>query len=120
MIEMLNNERTRTGLSALQVDMQLVQLARLKSQCMVDNNYIGHTSPTLGSVSNMLRSNGVRYIYAGENIAGASTVQRAHTSLMNSSGHRQNILNGNYTHVGIGIRNHPVYGLIVTQLFVGR
>jgi len=120
MISLVNQEREKRGLQPLSVDMKLVQLAREKSQDMIDNNYFGHTSPTLGTPFQMLRSAGVLYIYAGENLAGAGTVASAHRNLMNSSGHRHNILNPKYTHIGIGIARGGPYGMMITQLFAGR
>jgi len=68
----------------------------------------------------MMKAYGVTYRTAGENIAGNQSVQAAHTALMNSSGHRANILNPNYTHVGIGIVEGGPYGMMFTQMFVGR
>jgi len=68
----------------------------------------------------MMRANGVQYIRAGENLAGNPSVQGAHTSLMNSPGHRANILNPYYTHVGIGIINGSRYGKIFTQMFIQK
>jgi uncharacterized protein YkwD len=67
-----------------------------------------------------MKSYGISYKYAGENIAGAPTVEKAHSSLMNSPGHRRNILNPNYTHVGIGIIDGGPYGKMFTQLFISK
>jgi uncharacterized YkwD family protein len=120
MVNLVNRERTANGLSALQVDTQLVQLARMKSQDMITNNYFSHTSPTYGSPFQMLTNAGVRYRAAGENIAGNRTVEAAHTALMNSSGHRANILGSSYTHVGIGVVSGGPYGNMITQIFIGK
>jgi uncharacterized protein YkwD len=68
----------------------------------------------------MMRAAGVTYRYAGENLAGAPSVERAHSGLMNSPGHRANILNPNFTHIGIGALNVGPYGMMFTQMFVGR
>ncbi|NLW25357.1 MAG: serine protease [Clostridia bacterium] len=119
-VDLVNQERVSRGLKPLQVDMDLVKLARMKSQDMVDNNYFSHTSPTYGSPFQMMKDNGVSYRTAGENLAGAPNVNTAHTNLMNSDGHRANILNPDYTHIGIGIVKGSKYGQIYTQLFVGR
>jgi uncharacterized YkwD family protein len=118
MINLVNQERQRNGLKPLEVDYQLVQLARMKSQDMVDKNYFSHQSPTYGSPFDMMKNAGVRYRWAGENIAGAGSVDRAHTSLMNSPGHRANILNTNFTHIGI-VYGGP-YGMMFTQMFIGK
>jgi uncharacterized protein YkwD len=68
----------------------------------------------------MMAKYGVTYKTAGENIAGNSSVAGAHTALMNSAGHRANILNKAYNYVGIGIVSGGQYGMMFTQEFVGR
>lgn len=119
MVELVNRERQQAGLQPLKVDSRLVRLARQKSQDMVDKGYFGHNSPTYGSPFEMMKDAGVSYRYAGENIAGAGTVARAHAGLMNSTGHRANILNPNFTHIGIGVASGSPYGKIFTQMFIG-
>lgn len=119
MFNLVNQERANAGLPLLQFDYPLVRIARMKSQDMVDNHYFGHNSPTYGSPFDMMKSAGITYSYAGENIAGAPSVQSAHTALMNSPGHRANILNPNYTRIGIGIDTGGSYGMMFTQEFNG-
>lgn len=119
MLDLVNKERSAQGLKPLQVDMQLVKLARMKSQDMINKGYFDHQSPTYGSPFDMMKNNGISYRYAGENIAGNSSVEKAHTSLMNSSGHRANILSPNFTHIGIGIVDGGPYGKMFTQMFTG-
>ena len=119
MVDLVNAERTAQGLKPLQVDLRLVKVARMKSQDMINKNYFDHNSPTYGSPFDMMRNNGITYKFAGENLAGNSTVANAHTSLMNSPGHRANILNTNYTHIGIGIIDGGPYGKMFTQEFIG-
>lgn len=118
MLNLLNRERTSRGLRPLQVDMQLVNIARMKSRDMIAHNYFSHYSPTYGLFTTMLRNNGVTFRLAGENLAGASSTAQAHSSLMNSTDHRANILRSGYTHVGIGIANGGPYGSMFTQLFI--
>ena len=120
MLNLVNQERAKAGLKPLQADAQLTKLARMKSQDMVNKGYFSHNSPTYGSPFDMMKTYGVSYRTAGENIAGNQSVQAAHTALMNSSGHRANILNASYTHVGIGIVEGGPYGMMFTQMFVGR
>lgn len=117
MLALVNQERAKVGLQSLQSDPELVKLARMKAQDMIDNNYFSHTSPTYGSPFDMMQAAGVRYHYAGENLAGASTVDIAHTSLMNSSGHRDNLLNANYNKAGIGVVDGGPYGKMFVQMF---
>ena len=118
--DLVNKERTTRGLKALEVDADLVNVARLKSQDMVDYNYFAHQSPTYGSPFDMMRSFGINYRMAGENLAAALSVASAHQALMNSPGHRANILNPDYTHVGVGIVAGHTYPMIVTQMFIAR
>jgi len=120
MLNLVNGERTKLGLKPLVADPELVKVARLKSQDMVNKNYFSHNSPTYGSPFDMLKQFGITYKTAGENIAGNGSVSGAHTSLMNSPGHRANILNTGFTHVGIGIVDGGPYGKMFTQMFVGR
>ncbi|SFR04329.1 CAP domain-containing protein [Desulfoscipio geothermicus] len=118
MLNLVNRERVQRGLEPLQFDSRLTQLARLKAQDMVENNYFSHTSPTYGSPFEMMREAGIRYVYAGENLAMAPSVQRAHDGLMNSSGHRANILSDNFDRVGIGVVSRGYYKYFV-QMFTG-
>ena len=119
MVSLVNQERTSRGLQPLAVDMRLVKVARMKSMDMIKNNYFGHQSPVYGSPFDLLKSQGITYRTAGENLAGNSSVTNAHTGLMNSSGHRANILNANFTKIGIGIVKGGPYGLMISQEFIG-
>ncbi|WP_432408231.1 CAP domain-containing protein [Wukongibacter sp. M2B1] len=120
MVRLVNAERSKNGLNPLKVDLELAEVARFKSQDMIDNDYFSHYSPTYGSPFEMLKNFGVKYIYGGENIAGNPTVKAAHESLMDSEGHRKNILNPNFTHIGVGVKENSKFGKIFTQIFVGR
>ncbi|MDD4680332.1 MAG: CAP domain-containing protein [Clostridia bacterium] len=116
MIDLVNQERAKAGVAALKVDLELSRVARIKSQDMKDNNYFSHTSPTYGSPFEMMKNFGISYRSAGENIAKHSSVESAHAGLMNSDGHRKNILNPSFTHIGIGIVDNRYF----TQMFIGR
>ncbi|SHK08306.1 uncharacterized protein, YkwD family [Anaerobranca californiensis DSM 14826] len=120
MLELVNQERVRHGLKPLIMDQNIVMVARLKSQDMIVNKYFAHNSPVYGSPFDMMRSFGISFRTAGENLAGSPSVIRAHTNLMNSPGHRANILNPNFTHIGIGIVEGGPYGIMFTQMFVGK
>jgi uncharacterized YkwD family protein len=124
MLQLVNNARIENGLKPLTLDTQVTQLAQMKSEDMVKNNYFAHTSPTYGTVSNMYRTYGVKYRSAGENLARSTSVKQAFTNLMNSAGHRRNILSTNYTHIGIGIDRHPnnVHSgrYVYTQMFLSK
>lgn len=101
-LRLVNSERTKAGLSPLEMDSQVANVARIKSEDMRDKNYFSHTSPTYGSPFDMLKKFNVTYRSAGENIAkGQKTPEAVVTAWMNSEGHRKNIL-GNFTHIGVG------------------
>ncbi|MFD1356465.1 CAP domain-containing protein [Fictibacillus halophilus] len=119
MLDLVNQEREKQGLPALKADPELTKVARVKAKDMIDNNYFDHNSPTYGSPFDMLKQFGVEYKTAGENLAGNSSVDGAHTSLMNSQGHRENILKSDYTNVGIGVVDGGQYGKMFVQLFKG-
>lgn len=116
MINLVNQERQKAGIAPLQVDLELSRVARIKSQDMRDRGYFSHTSPTYGSPFEMMKSFGITYRTAGENIAKHYSVEGAHAGLMNSDGHRRNILNPSFTHIGIGIVDNRYY----TQMFIGK
>ena len=118
--DLINEQRTKNGLSALKMDSEVQRVARIKAQDMVNNNYFSHTSPTYGSPFDMLSSFKVSYKTAGENIAGNSSNSDAVVQWMNSSGHRANILNSNFTYTGIGVVNGSKYGKIYVQMFIGK
>jgi uncharacterized YkwD family protein len=103
MIDEINKERAAAGLPALKIDLRLVGVAQTKANDMKTNGYFSHTSPTYGSPFDMMRSAGIQYRYAGENIARNVSVDAAMAAFMSSDGHRKNILNPAYTHVGVGI-----------------
>lgn len=119
MLGLINKERSKAGLQPLVMDGRLTALARLKSGCIIENNYFSHISPVYGDPITMLKDYGIKYSWAGENLAGNQTVEIAHQALMNSLQHRKNILNPNFTHVGIGIISGGPYGKVFTQLFIG-
>lgn len=117
---LINEQRTKNGLSALKINSEVQNVARIKAQDMVKNNYFSHTSPTYGSPFDMLNSFKVSYKTAGENIAGNSSNSAAVTAWMNSSGHKANILNSSFNYTGIGVVNGSKYGKIYVQMFIGK
>nr|WGD90283.1 CAP domain-containing protein [Bacillus subtilis] len=117
-VELTNAERQKQGLKPLQIDETLSKSARAKSQDMKDKNYFDHQSPTYGSPFDMMKSFGISYKTAGENIAKyQKTPEEVVKAWMNSEGHRKNILNPNFTHIGVG---YVESGSIWTQQFIGK
>lgn len=117
-VRLVNEIRRERGLSALEHDWQLARVARIKSEDMKNNRYFSHTSPTYGSPFQMIKSFGITYRSAAENIAkGYSTPQAVVNGWMNSSGHRANILNSSFTHIGVGYVEEGHYW---TQMFIRK
>lgn len=117
-IRLVNEIRVENGLQQLVYDWELSRVARYKSQDMKDNRYFSHTSPVYGSPFEMIRNFGISFRSAGENIArGYATPQAVVNGWMNSSGHRANILNANYTRIGVG---YVADGNYWTQMFISK
>lgn len=115
-VRLVNVERQKNGLSPLTYDWELSRVARYKSQDMRDRGYFSHTSPTYGSPFQMMKSFGISYRSAGENIArGYATPDAVVKGWMNSAGHRANILNSSFTHIGVGYVKDGSYW---TQMFI--
>ena len=120
-LDLVNAERTKRGISALTLDSNLSSVATKKSQDMVNKNYFDHTSPTYGSPFDMMKQFGISYRTAGVNIAkGQKTPQEVVTAWMNSEGHRKNILNPNFTNLGVGIAKDSKGTTYWTQMFIGK
>ncbi|ASB89853.1 CAP domain-containing protein [Bacillus sonorensis] len=117
-VDLTNAERKKQGLKPLTLDEKLSSVARKKSQDMKDKNYFDHNSPTYGSPFDMMKKFGITYRTAGENIAkGQRTPKEVVQAWMNSEGHRKNIMNPNFTHIGVG---YVKDGNIWTQQFIGK
>jgi uncharacterized YkwD family protein len=118
-LKLVNQERQKAGVPALKLSTKLTEVANTKAKDMADKNYFSHESPTYGSPFEMLKKFGVNYSYAGENIAaGQKSAEEVMNSWMNSSGHKANILNKNYTELGVGFYRGGQYGTEWVQLFI--
>jgi len=117
-VELTNAECAKQGLPALKIDTELSKVARIKSEDMQKNNYFDHNSPTYGSPFDMMKKFGISYTSAGENIAqGQRTPEEVVQAWMNSAGHRANILNNGFTHIGVGYVESGNYW---TQQFITK
>lgn len=120
-VRLVNVERAKLGLAQLSLNAKLSNVATLKSQDMINKNYFSHTSPTYGSPFEMMKKFNISYKTAGENIAkGQKTPAQVVNAWMNSQGHRENILNKNYTEIGIGVAKDAKGTLYWTQMFIGK
>lgn len=122
MFGLVNADRARHGLPPLALDRRLTEISRLHSDEMLRTGQVAHVSPTTGSAADRVKAGGVRTSVVLENVARAYGVAEAERGLMNSPGHRANILSDEVTHTGIGITlGEDVSGrkeLLVTQVFM--
>ncbi|MSQ24369.1 MAG: hypothetical protein EXR58_07460 [Chloroflexi bacterium] len=117
MLELLNQERGKDGLSTLLRDPGIDAVARAHSVDMLAQGYFAHETPSGVSPFDRLLQTGIRFRDAGENIALAPTVEIAHQGLMESPEHRANILNPDFNRVGLGVFKADGMGRIFTQDF---
>lgn len=117
MLELVNAERTRRGLRALRADPELVPVARAHADDMFERRYFSHVTPEGTDPFARMRRGGVRFVVAGENLALAPTLELAHRGLMDSPGHRANILRPQFGRLGVGILDGGRRGVMVVQLF---
>lgn len=117
MLALVNAERTGRGLKPLTVDPTLVVAARAHAADMLQRGYFAHVSPEDAMPTDRADKGGARYRVLGENLAYAPDVGIAHRGLMDSPGHRANILSREFGRVGIGIQDAGLYGLMAVQVF---
>jgi uncharacterized membrane protein required for colicin V production len=117
MLDLVNEERASTGLPALIWDERLLPVARQHAEEMFKLKYFAHQSPVSGSPFDRIKAAGITYSRAGENLAYAQSVSVAHRGLMQSPGHRENILRPEFTHIAIGVVSAGPYGRMFTQVF---
>ncbi len=117
MLDLINRERTSRGLVALQMDDSLRQVARSHASDMFVRGYFAHDTPEGVDPFTRMHNAGIVYSLAGENLALAPTLDIAHEGLMNSPGHRANILNPGFRKIGIGVLDGGVYGKMFVQEF---
>ncbi len=117
MLQLVNEERAKVGLPTLVMDESLRQLARAHSRDMFQQGYFSHYTPDRLSPFDRMQAVGIHYLAAGENLALAPTLQVAHRGLMNSPGHKANILSPAFRRVGIGVMDGGLRGLMFSQEF---
>jgi len=117
MLSLVNEERKKAGVGELVIWEELVVVARSHARDMWERKYFSHFSPDGEDVGDRLEKNNVGYLLAGENLAMAPTLTTAHTGLMNSEGHRKNLLDPGFEQAGIGVIDNGVYGKMFVQIF---
>jgi uncharacterized protein YkwD len=122
MVEMVNRDRVAHGLAPVAIDDRVTAVARAHSQDMIETGVVGHISPNTGSASDRVAAHGIKTAVVLENVARAYGLAEAQDGLMNSPGHRANVLSSQATHVGVGIvLGEEVAGrreMYVTQVFI--
>ncbi len=107
-LELVNNERANVGLDSLSIDDQLDQAANLHTDEMVQADQMSHQLPGEASLGDRVSATGYNWTRLGENVAaGYTTPESVVEGWMNSPGHRENILNPEFTSIGIGYDNAP-------------
>lgn len=117
MMNLVNKERVSRGLKSLEFDSKLRNIARAHSADMFQRGYFSHYSPEGETVADRASKAGIDFLVIGENLAFAPNVELAHKGLMNSEGHRANILSEDFGKIGIGVMDGGVYGEMFTQVF---
>ncbi len=117
MVDLVNKERADKNLKMLVLDRGLRAIARGYSADMLKKGYFSHYSLEGFSVADRMTQAGIDYLVVGENLAYAPSVESAHKGLMNSEGHRVNILSKDYAKIGIGAMDGGVYSKMFTQVF---
>jgi uncharacterized protein YkwD len=119
MFELINKEREKAGLIKVSFDNELREVGRGHCTDMFGRSYFSHYTPEGKDPFQRMDEAGIDYISAGENLAYAPSVAIAHEGLMNSQGHRENILRSHFTKVGVGVIDAGIYGKMFCQEFKG-
>lgn len=117
MLALVNQERTSRGLPPLEMDPELRLVARAHADDMFKRGYFAHDTPEGVDPFDRMRDASIVFGLAGENLALAPTLDIAHNGLMNSPGHRANILKDGFNKVGIGVLDGGIYGKMWVQEF---
>lgn len=118
MFRFVNVERNKTGVDNLQFDEKLQKVAEEYAKTMFVNGFFSHVSPLDRSdAASRVENNGISFQTLGENLAYAPDIYIAHQGLMNSPGHRKNILSQDYQRLGVGVIDGGVFGKMFVQLF---
>jgi uncharacterized protein YkwD len=111
-LDLLNQERARAGVAGLAVDDDAQEKAQAWAKKLAAEQQLSHSHVAAGIEGNWLR--------LGENVAAAGSVEELHRVLMSSADHRARLLDGRFTHVGIGISRAADGSLYTAQVFVSR
>jgi uncharacterized protein YkwD len=117
MFSLVNSERQNGGVEALSQDAKLAEVARAHCRDMFARGYFSHYTPEGKSPFDRMSEAGVEFNFAGENLALAPDTVLAMRGLMNSPGHKANILSKDFRKIGVGVIDGGVYGEMFCQEF---
>jgi uncharacterized protein YkwD len=117
MIDLVNQERAKISVGPLAINVHIRDVARVYARKMYTEGYFAHKDPDGHDVGDRLTAALIPFSIAGENLAFAPDVQAAHVGLMNSPGHRRNVLDAQFRHIGIGIIDGGDLGKMFVQVF---
>ncbi|MEM9195245.1 MAG: CAP domain-containing protein, partial [Myxococcota bacterium] len=118
---LVNRSRQEAGLPPVQVEPTLAAVAEAHSTDMVENDFVGHTSPSSGSARDRVTQAGIQTGLVLENIGRGYGPVEIHRGLLESPGHRANIMNPDVTHVGVGVvaeEEGDRTAFMATELFI--
>ena len=117
LLNLVNAEGRKRGIAELTWRNEVVSVARAHAKDMWKREYFGHVSPDGEDVVARMETEDVNFSVVGENLALAPTLQTAHNGLMNSEGHRANILETEFNRLGVGVIDNGIYGKMFVQIF---
>lgn len=118
MLELVNKARSDQGLDILVFDDTLAEVGEKHCRDMFARGYFSHNTPEGKTPFDRMDEADVKYLIAGENLALAPTVEEAFEGLMNSPGHKANILSSDFGRIGIGVVDGGIYGKMFAQEFM--
>lgn len=123
-LDLINNDRQKYRLKPLKQNLALAELARQHASDMMEKNYFSHDNLEGKSPFDRIKKAGIRYTAAGENLYKGlndpigEDVEIAEQFLMSSPSHRRNILDRDFTEVGIGIVRSQDGWMYLVQCFI--
>lgn len=121
LLELINEKRSQLGFQRLRIDHTLSYAAQLKSMDMKQNEYVAHNSPTYGNANNMLKELKISFQTVKESIgAGHASAEEVFSSWLNSPVNRENVLDEEATHIGIGYSSGGIHSFYWTILIIKK
>jgi uncharacterized protein YkwD len=117
MFGLVNKERAQRGIRPVEWDERMAEVGRRHCEDMFRRGYFSHNSPEGLTPFDRMQNAGINFNFAGENLALAPNIELAHQGLMQSKGHRENILQANFGHLGVGAIDGGPYGIMFCQEF---